>query len=298
MEIQILIEYKLLLEKIKNNNIDEFIDIMYQLDNMDCEYIFFSVGDELQEVYKILYTEKSNQNIKILSRMFDKIGRKISNNNNLYEKCKKDIDALCVKESNNIKMILKNNKEFAFDKHIVKWGDEESYLRTVSKREDLCKILSIFISQEDDLNKFVDYIKCIYYNLDFDDDIYNSMQQLEAGFDVRRNEIIYHLLCLNTEIPRIISENGSMNNEMIGEKLSINCTPERNREIVKNQLTKSVDDNKKLVCELHTKLKKIGSRIPDRIYFCADVPNGIFINGIDMSHKIFIYKITKHAGKK
>ena len=43
-------------------------------------------------------------------------------------------------------------------------------------------------------------------------------------------------------------------------------------------------------------MKKIGTRPPDRIYFCARVPKGITIDGKNIKEKSYIYKITKHAG--
>ncbi|MDE7324458.1 MAG: hypothetical protein K2N73_17430 [Lachnospiraceae bacterium] len=41
--------------------------------------------------------------------------------------------------------------------------------------------------------------------------------------------------------------------------------------------------------------RKIGSQKPDRIYFCSSVPDKVKIDNVDLSGKIYVYKITEHA---
>lgn len=63
---------------------------------------------------------------------------------------------------------------------------------------------------------------------------------------------------------------------------------------MKNKLTKEAD-NGVIKCELHTKMDKIGSNKPDRVYFCASVPEGIKIGNRSLGGRIYVYKITQHV---
>lgn len=129
----------------------------------------------------------------------------------------------------------------------------------------------------------------------FDIEIEKSMEKLEAGFLTRRHEILYHLYRIHEEMPALIKKYGVLGNNSLGDMMSIPCSPERNRTTVENKLTKKADNGKMIKCELHTKMDKIGSKKPDRIYFCASVPDNTKVNNVDLSGKIYVYKITEHA---
>lgn len=96
-------------------------------------------------------------------------------------------------------------------------------------------------------------------------------------------------------MPALIKKYGVLDNNSLGDMMSIPCSPERNRTTVENKLTKKADNGKMIKCELHTKMDKIGSKKPDRIYFCASVPDKTKVNNVDLSGKIYVYKITEHA---
>lgn len=133
-------------------------------------------------------------------------------------------------------------------------------------------------------------MKIILQKLIFDEDIVESIRKLNDGFDLRKKEIIYHLYYIEKQIPEIL---GSSPNDYqsIGNKMAIDCSPERSRKTVNSQLRKIVN-NISVNCELHTKMKVISSNPPDRIYFCPSLPEE---TGRDMAGKIYIYKISKHA---
>ena len=128
----------------------------------------------------------------------------------------------------------------------------------------------------------------------FDDELQDSMKILDLGFEKRKAEILEHLLVLELELPDLTKGNGCSNQE-IGDRLSVPCSPERKRDIVRKYLAKRADDGEYFYCELHTKMKKVGDRPPDRIYFCAKVPKGITLNGQDIGGRTYIYKISKHV---
>lgn len=161
----------------------------------------------------------------------------------------------------------------------------------------MLKYLGNFLLEDsiDSLQEFAGDLPILYVELAFDDKIKDTMERLEAGFLCRRREILHHLYCIQEEIPALLLKYGQMDNQSLGNKMSIPCSPERSRKTVKEELTKQADQGV-IVCEMHTKMKKIGTRPPDRIYFCAKVPEGIQINGKDLTGKSYIYKITKHAG--
>lgn len=173
-------------------------------------------------------------------------------------------------------------------------GDSEP-LRIIACKDDLCRVLTVLGQDIDELHEFSQYIQYVYYNITFDSGIEKSMEKLEAGFKTRRHEILYHLYLIDKEIPEIINEYGLLDNNSLGAKMSVPCSPERNRITVENKLTKTTDGGKKIKCELHTKMERIGSNKPDRIYFCASVPEQVRLDNVDLSGRIYVYKITEHA---
>lgn len=168
-------------------------------------------------------------------------------------------------------------------------------LRVIACEEDLCPVLTVLGEDIDELHEFAQYIREVFCNITFDSDIEKGMGKLKAGFKTRRHEILYHLLRINKEVPEIINVYGQLDNSSLGNKMSLPCTPERNRTVVGSQLTKVADGGRKIKCELHTKMEKIGSQKPDRIYFCASVPEHVTINNEDLSGRIYVYKITEHV---
>ena len=122
------------------------------------------------------------------------------------------------------------------------------------------------------------------------------MEGLEAGFHIRKPEILEHLMIINSILPDILSIESDMSNVNISKKLNyLQCSPEKRRDIVKKYLTKTFDSEKKVNCELHTKMRRINNKAPDRIYFCANVPKGVKCRGMDISGKIYVYKISHHV---
>ena len=197
-------------------------------------------------------------------------------------------------EETEFKSILYNNGIFHRDEYKLRIGTGATMRRIVTE-DDYYQVMALFGDGIDNVQIFADYIATLFRELVFDKDVGKSMKKLEAGFINRRHEILYHLYCINKEIPKIIKKYGLMDNQMLGEKLSIPCSPERKRELVEEKLSKKVDSGEKIKCELHTKMEKIGSRAPDRIYFCASIPKGITLAGKNIENKIYIYKITEHA---
>ena len=70
--------------------------------------------------------------------------------------------------------------------------------------------------------------------------------------------------------------------------MSIRCSPERAR---MKELRKQIGEFS-INCELHTKMRTLSSKAPDRIYFCPSLPYDV---GEFKKGSIYIYKITKHA---
>jgi hypothetical protein len=133
-------------------------------------------------------------------------------------------------------------------------------------------------------------LNIILSELEFDEDIIVSIEELSDGFEMRKNEIIYHLYCIHKEIPMILRD-GHRDYQNIGRQMSLDCSPERNRKIVNNKLRKILNGIT-VNCELHTKMRRLSSNAPDRIYFCPSLPDSM---NVTMAGKIYIYKITKHA---
>lgn len=170
-------------------------------------------------------------------------------------------------------------------------------IRNVSSKLDLIESLICNVDELSSIEEFIKYVRKMFKDqIIFDEDIESSMRNLSNGYDARKREIIYHLYCLYVEIPRTLSL-GISDYINIGKSLSIDCSPERSREIVSKNLIKSItnpckpDVEEKIQCELHTKMRKIGSTKPDRIYFSPNTDVSI----PEMNQKIYIYKITAHV---
>jgi len=271
-----------------DDRLSDFVSVIELLKNLSYRVILSE--DLLEEIYELLYKKcKTNEDIKILSRLFDKMFSYLQSSD--FEQHSEDIGKLLKEESNSLKDVL--DKDGYFDHNIVKIGymlNVGAGLRNVSGIEELRKVLLIFSKRVDNIKDFVTELRIILSEIIFDEDIEKSIEELNDGFAVRKGEIIFHLYCIQKEIPKIIEQNIT-DYQNIGDSMSLDCSPERDREIVKKHLTKQISGNN-INCELHTKMRRISNKAPDRIYFCPCVPNG---NGEDILGKILIYKITKHV---
>lgn len=280
---------------IENKELNKIWTILDELEKFPNQYILPS--DSWEELVDLIYQNRRNELCSCLSKKLDKIYRQgeelIIIDNERYQSSKQELDCLNEKESDVLKDILLGNGRFFADRYLITFN-KGSAIRSVATVEDLQIALIVFGNSIVSEEEFSVYIGKVYQGLWFDKDIVASMKRLEAGFSERRAEILYQLYCIEKEIPAVIASGTCKDNQSIGDAMTISCSPERKREVVKEKLTKKVD-NGELKCELHTKMKKIGSRKPDRIYFCASVPQGIVIDKKDAGGRIYIYKITEHV---
>ncbi|MDQ2087761.1 hypothetical protein RBH29_15125 [Herbivorax sp. ANBcel31] len=270
------------------SNLSDFISIIDIIKPL--AYTISLPSDEhyLNEIYEMIYAKSKNEDIRILSKMFEKIVKVIEVSD--YEKLINEINQLIEIESSSFKKILQNNDEFNYNNKIVEYKkDDIKGLRNISNIDQLKQVLLLFCICFDEINDFINELKLILAEIVFDRDIVDSIKKLSDGFERRKREIIYHLYYIDKEIPDILKSNISYKD--IGEKMSIDCSPERDRKKVNEQLSRIID-NVKINCELHTKMKRISNEAPDRIYFCPSVPKGVSEN---LFGKIYVYKISRHA---
>ena len=295
MIIDILLDTQNILAYIKRSEMASINNVIDCASEFERNYIL----DEtcISRVYEELYKRRHEEECRIFSKFLDRNKRNncsVSIEQAEYDRVNKRLSKLNKEEERDIEAILYKGLYFKKDEYKLAICQGES-LRQIMCEDDFYQVMTLFGDGINDLSKFTNYINKLYNKLVFDTDIEDSMKRLEAGFQVRRHEILYHLYCIQKEIPNIIQQGAVPDNQSIGNQMSIACSPERNRKLVDKILTKKVDYDKKLVCELHTKMNKIGGRIPDRIYFCASVPKDTVLNGQNLEGKIYIYKITKHA---
>ncbi|HHX60680.1 MAG TPA: hypothetical protein GX707_08195 [Epulopiscium sp.] len=185
---------------------------------------------------------------------------------------------------------LADNALFRRDLKMVAYRlDGVEGIRNIIGMQGFKQVLLIFCDNKKNISEFIEKIKIILYSLCFDEDIVESMRHLNDGFENRKKEIIYHLYCIDNEILKIMKQIPQGYRE-IGDRMSIDCSPERSRDIVRSSLTKEINGID-VNCELHTKMKRLTSNAPDRVYFCPQLPMEIGENG----GQTYIYKITKHA---
>lgn len=294
MEISMLMNTQTLCDEIVNGQMDGTVQILDQLESFDMEYIMDT--ENIGNLYELLLKNRREQACREFSMFLDRnrerSKKRIDQQN--FDERNNELKELMKKESCDIRAILYHNAVFYTKEHMLALGESES-LRVIACSDDLCRVLSVLGQDIDELHEFSQYIQNVYDNITFDSEIENSMRKLEAGFKTRRHEILYHLFFINREVPEIINKYGQLDNSSLGDKMSVPCSPERDRTIVKNKLTKMADDGKKIKCELHTKMETIGSNKPDRIYFCASVSDQVKINNVDLTGRIYVYKITEHV---
>lgn len=295
MLIELTIDCEIFLSILKDGDPEELYDMLEKLDRFPYLNIF-TYDDALNEIYEVLYDKRHVEKYRPISHWLDRThnnGRDvIVFNNELFHEKNSQLIELVEDESNNIKGILLNNENFHSESGIAGLGDgiEIRYMNSIEKMKKLLILLS---QNEDTVQSFFDILKQTFDEIIFDEDIEESVKTLEAGFDDRKTEILYHLYCIDKEIPILVKQ--YLGNQEIGSHMSVPCSPERNRKLVEDKLTKKVG-GKEIKCELHTKMKKIGSRKPDRIYFSPKVNEHILNNdGRDMIDKIYIYKIGEHV---
>lgn len=275
--------------KSEQSELSEFISIVEMLKKSSYK-IILSNEVYLEEIYEELYKKsKYNEDIKLISIVFERVFNCIDNME--YEKIITEINDIIKNESSSFEKILANNE--TFDHMVKKVGFKlniNSGIRNISSLIELKEVLLLFCKGKNNINEFINEIKNILNEVVFDDNIVESIEKLSDGFDLRKNEIIYHLYVIENEIPSILKSNPSGYID-IGSQMSIDCSPERNRTVVESKLKKYIN-GVEVNCELHTKMKRLSSNPPDRIYFCPQLRRE---TGIDNEGKIFIYKITKHA---
>ena len=230
-----------------------------------------------------------NDDIRLISKLLEK--------NFEFMDSKKHNELLSIinerldEESKSFKHILDSIESFDYKNKLIGYRVySKEGIRNTSNLDELKMFFLILCMEKDNIKEFVKEIKIILDNIIFDEDIEDSIRSLNDGFDKRKNEIIYHLYVIHTEIPGIL-ESGIRDYRGIGQCLSIGCSPERSRATVNNTLTKIVDSCE-INCELHTKMKKLSSNAPDRIYFSPKLPMEV---GEEKKGKIFVYKITNHV---
>lgn len=294
MQFKMLFDEEYLCHMISFSELDDLLDLVKHMDSFDFNY---AIGtEEISRLNELLYDHARNSCVKELSLWMRRhrfeyleevaIGALLHE----LEQCEE-------KESRNEIDILRRRQSafFCLEMHLLMLS-EGNTLRRVSN--DVCfkKVMTVFGLGVELLSDFVPFITHLFQNLLFDDAdaIQASMEKLDLGFEARRAEILEHLFVLDRELPGLLQQTGLSNAE-IGKRLTVECSPERKREIVQRYLTKNADGGRKFSCELHTKMEKVGNRPPDRIYFCAKVPSEIKLNGEDIGGRTFIYQISHHV---
>ena len=287
------IENDKFLDIIQSNGIKlkDCISILEILKEFPYKFVLLQENISLTLIYARIYSNgKKNEDLKILSKMLEKYFDYFSIAD--YDDLKMEIDSLINIEANNFDDILNNNSVFHYEIEKIGFNlDTNTGLRNISTIDDLKKVLLLFCKNSNDIGVFIDKINIILSSLVFDEDIITSIEGLNDGFDLRVNEIIYHLHCIQKEVPDILGINPHCGYREIGNRMSLDCSPERARGIKNAKLIKTINGIE-INCELHTKMRTISHHPPDRIYFCPSLPDGI--DG-DMTGKIYIYKITKHV---
>jgi len=269
--------------------LDEFISILEILISFSYK-VNLMEDDLLDDIYVYIHKNmKKNEDIRIINRMLDKMFSFVNPSEFIAKEQK--IEDLIKEEETNFKKILTHETNFKLEESLIKYSLVScDALRVVNDESTLKNVMLIFSSIKSTPQQLMEDLDKVFSNIIFDEDILESIDSLNDGFYSRREEIIYHLYCIDSEVPIIISS-GIRHYKEIGEALSIDCSPERSRVTVQQKLTKKIGEQK-LNCELHTKMKTVSSMAPDRIYFCPYVPENF---DEEYRGKIFVYKISKHV---
>jgi len=271
-------------------HISEFVSIIDLLKDLSYVISLSPDVEYLENIFECLHRRaKRNEDFKIINKVFEKMF--VFLNQLDYEDYLDEIKKLADIESCSFFEVLCGDEHFNNDIRLLSFKfDELKGLRNISSFDDLKLVLLLFCNSINEIESFAHEIQRILSEILFDADIVSSMKKLSDGFELRKQEIIYHLYCICKEIPEILKQNYKTYQD-IGDNMSIPCSPERDRDTVERELKKFINGTK-VNCELHTKMKRISSNKPDRIYFCPYLPEG---TGIDRMGKIYIYKITQHV---
>ncbi|WP_455804602.1 hypothetical protein [Clostridium butyricum] len=291
MEKRIIIQNKNLLNILASDKeeLDKFIAIVQMLRELSYRIILEN-ETYLEEIWCAIGKRyKKDENISIISKVLDRGTDYISveEHNSII----KSISDLSKEENKSFKKILEENNLFRMDFKVIGYNLSEIVgHRNIINLEELKQVLLVFCKEINDITDFIDKVKIILEPTLFDEDIVKSIENLNDGFEKRKGEIIYHLFHIDKEVPQITSENIHIYKE-IGKRMTLDCTRERDRETVDEKLTKNINGTD-VNCELHSKMKRLSSKAPDRIYFCPELPSSV---GEEDSGKIYIYKITGHV---
>lgn len=274
---------------IENENSTDILDILEVLKKSKNRVMLYS-DDTIDLLYQKLHELRKYDDISLLSNLIERLVDYESKEE--FNLINQKIEGLNKKEGKNINEILMQKKDFDFEFGFFRYNIKtEDDMRDVNMYAKIIDLLCIYTYSAEDPDTLISDLKKLFTNIIFDASIVSTIEDLNDGFDTRKSEIVYHLWCIEKEIPKITSD-GVTHYQEIGDRMIITCSPERDRTTVKNFLTKNID-GKDLNCELHTKMKKLSSKAPDRIYFCPRIPEDF---PEEFRNKIFIYKITKHVG--
>lgn len=291
MEKRIIIENETFLKIIDGDKeeLDKFIAIAQMLIELSYR-ISLENNTRLEEIWNVIGKKyKKDENIKIINKVLERETDYISVEE--HNVMIKNISDLAKEENESFKKTLEEPNLFRMDLKVIGYNLSEIVgYRNILNLEKLKKVLLLFCKEIRDITDFIKKVKIILEPTLFDKDIVKSIENLNDGFEKRKGEIIYHLFHIDKEIPQILAENIHSYKE-IGERMTIDCTRERKRETVDRQLIKNINGTD-VNCELHSKMKRLSGKAPDRIYFCPELPTSV---GKEDMGKIYIYKITGHV---
>lgn len=295
MRIELLINCEVFLRILKDGGPEELYDVLGYLDRFPHLHVF-TCDETLNEIYNFLFSKRRDEKYRPISRWLDRTKNKgetlIVFSNEMFHEKEAQLILLTAEESQSLKGILLNNEFFQYETAIASLNNGMA-IRDIHNIESVKRLLILLSLSMETVHAFIGMLSRTFDKLIFDEDIEASIKTLEAGFEYRKKEILYHLYCIDKEIP-VLLKNYSGDKE-IGKYMSIPCSPEKTREVVEHKLVKRID-GKEIKCELHTKMRRIGNRKPDRIYFSPRVDEHILsMEGIDMIEKIYIYKIGEHV---
>lgn len=275
---------------------EKLLDVLKYLDGTEhCHALSL---DKYGEICEYLFKHRHNDWCKelnqSLNRVYAKNGeRRLEFDDGKYQEIEDTVKRLEIWESTDLKQVLYGRGQFSFDHGQVLWHSGSVGLRHIFSCSDAKKLLAVLSSTITEEKQFAQRIQIIYPELVFDPGLSDSLKTLRAGLRLRAGEILYHLYCIDNEIPALVKLYSR--DVEVGEHMSIPCSPERSRKTVEDELTVSIG-SEKVRCEMHTKMEIVSTDPPDRVYFCKSVKDGVKDqNGKDLTGKIYIYKIGRHA---
>ncbi len=299
MEHILLVDHQYLCESIAQRDVGGILECLERIEEFPFSFLFCE--SKTQEIYDLLFQNRKNDDIIAVSRWINHYFREpgvrwLSDTE--WKQRKKEFHDIFENESEDFRAVIGLYAGHFFDSRRGELClQSDSALRCISSEYEFKQAMSLFGLEIDSLEVFGRYIQKLYDRIVFDKNIVVSMKQMEDPFSVRKNEILEHLYFIDHDVPKILEgSDTSLSNDQIGKAMAIDCSPERNRTTVKNHLTASDDNGESFVCELHTKMRKIGkNHKPDRIYFSAKVPKGIVVDGKNIEGCVYVFKISRHV---